>query len=172
MGTGDSLSRNLVDFSAQHGDLLRDCHIKILVVAFACTSRGETKVRAAIASTRLDIEFRIADPSACERVAFGAGRTFWESKDEEGRAKDFANVSGSKVHKTNPLGYGNEALLLVFSNTCPRTIRYQFFTQEVKARTLGSHYLSGHDTKEFLLAIHIGQARRLRRTSGSIPAVS
>jgi hypothetical protein len=47
------------------------------------------------------------------------GFGFWNSSEEYGKAKELCQRLGSKIHRQNPLGYGDQGLLLSFQNTCP-----------------------------------------------------
>ena len=119
VGTGDSLSKNLTAFMASNGDEIKKQQIRVLVSAFAATVEGEQAVRNALRSFDVEIDFRIADPSAARVAAFSPNSRFWRNDEEQGRAKEICQRIGSLVHRTNPLGYGGQGLLLVFPDACP-----------------------------------------------------
>ena len=120
VGTGDSLSKNLTKFAQAHSDYFKQHHIRLLVSAFSATSRGEQTVRSALRRiSSIECDFRIADPAAAKVAAFSEERQIWSSEEERGRAKELCQRLGAKIHKTNPLGYGDQGLLLVFPDACP-----------------------------------------------------
>lgn len=119
VGTGNSLSSNLVTFMSENGDEIKRQGVHVLVSAFTATPTGEQAVRSALRKFDVEIDFRIADPTAARGAAFSQEARFWASDEEKGRAKEICQRFGRIVHRTNPLGYGDQGLLLVFPDACP-----------------------------------------------------
>jgi hypothetical protein len=119
VGTGESLSRNLKAFVEKCRAEINERRIHVLVTAFACTEKGEQKVRETLQGLDVQIDFRVIDPAATQVSAFPQGRGLWSDDEERGRAKELCQRLGSLVHRHSPLGYGDQGLLLVFPDACP-----------------------------------------------------
>lgn len=119
VGTGDSLSKNLEIFVRENQDLLSSGSTRVLVCAYTATPKGEQVVRAALSKHNVDIDFRIASPAAARVSAFSSESKIWASDEEKGRAKELCQRIGSMIHRSNPLGYGDQGMLLVFPDSCP-----------------------------------------------------
>lgn len=119
IGTGDSLSKNLKNFVAQNSRYLKERGVRLLALAITATSKGAQVVREQIDKLDNDASLHVVEPIVEKHFAFPDGLGFWTSAEEKGRAKELCQRVGSQIHRTNPLGYGNQGLLLVFPDTCP-----------------------------------------------------
>ncbi len=120
VGTGDSLSKNLQAFLEKNGPEIRRLNMRVLVTAYTATNDGEHAVRESLKDAEIEIDFRVIDPMAAQVAAFtSGGRVLWADDEERGRAKELCQRLGNRVHRNNPLGYGDQGLLLVFPDACP-----------------------------------------------------
>ncbi len=119
IGTGESLSTNLKAFVESLGTRLMDSDIRLLTVAALGTAKGERFLRERIARLGCTAELRIAEVLSKAHFAFDEASHLWCDSEERGRAYELCQRLGAKVHRQNPLGFGNLGLLLVFQDTCP-----------------------------------------------------
>lgn len=119
IGTGQSLAKNLVTFVESLQARLKQHDVKLLVITLLATVEGEKYVRDKISRFECEAELRIAEVISNRHFAFEKNSPIWISTDERGRAFELCQRLGSKIYKSNPLGYGAMGLLLVFQDTCP-----------------------------------------------------
>ena len=119
LGTGNNMVERLSALSAGFREAGIGTVIPLSVAVLCGTSKGESVVRAF-----LEREMANADLEVCETIgegsfAFPEGLGFWKSVEEKNVAKTLAGDLGVRVQKRNPLGYGEQGLLLTFSRNCP-----------------------------------------------------
>jgi hypothetical protein len=120
VGTGRSLGENLRTFCQENRKMLSERSMSIVVVALCSTTEGETTLRRELAGFEgLRIDLRVCEPLDERHTAFGRGRAFWSSSEEQAEAKALCLRIGSEVARAAPLGYGGQTLLVVFPTACP-----------------------------------------------------
>lgn len=119
IGTGESLSTNMKAFVGGLDGRLRRLNVKLLVVAVMATAKGEKVARDRVAKLDCDAELRVVEVLSNKHYAFAEDSAIWTTTDERGRAFELCQRLGSRIHKQNPLGFGDQGLLLVFQDTCP-----------------------------------------------------
>lgn len=118
--TGKGLASNLSDFVDRNGDVLRDTGAAVFVVALLATSEADKKIREALSTMEgVRIDFRACEILAPEAHVFGGLNGIWSTQGELERAKALCTDLGVRVYPKNPLGFGDQALLIVFPTTVP-----------------------------------------------------
>lgn len=120
IGTGRSLSGNIIAFVETNKRLFHERAMRLFVVVLAATKVGEEGVRKELRKLPIkDCDLRVCEIIAEQHVAFSKDAHIWSSEEEAQRAKALCQRYGRLVHKENPLGYGDQGLLLVFPDNCP-----------------------------------------------------
>lgn len=123
LGTGDSLSKGLVDFFDRHLVCLRRRNLRVFCVVIAATSDGEQSVRTTLkrltAKESFECDLRVCENIATFHFAFSTSGVIWSDQNESDLALSLCRNIGARVQRAAPLGYGDNALLVVFPDTCP-----------------------------------------------------
>ena len=91
-----------------------------MIITLLGTRAGDELVRETLASCKYeDVDLRCCETIESRHFAFDYGSKIWLSLDEEERAKKLVTDIGTTISKTEPLGFGNVGLLVVFYDTCP-----------------------------------------------------
>jgi hypothetical protein len=119
IATGRSLAGNVSAFLNRNTDVLQKLNVPIILVVLAATADGEAYVRTEVAKIDwVDFDLGICDLLSDRDFAFSRNG-IWEDADESARAKALCTDIGSWIYRDNPLGYGDQGLLVVFPDTCP-----------------------------------------------------
>jgi hypothetical protein len=119
VGTGTQICDNLTTFVGENvGDAQRG--IPIILVTIAATKDGFEFVHEHIEEQFGErVKFRVCEVLDDRYTAFGNDATLWESESERNKAKSICLNLGVDIYRDNPLGFGNQGLLLVFPTTVP-----------------------------------------------------
>ena len=92
----------------------------IIAIAITATSKGAERVREIVQDFPwLDFDLRVCDPLPDDVFAFKPGNNIWKNDDDRERAKALCQDIGVNIYPDAPLGFGDQALLVVFPETCP-----------------------------------------------------
>ncbi len=120
VATGRSLARNLSRFVSANEVLLRELSIPVTAMALAVTTDGDEMVRNVIgAFDWLQFDLRYVDVVGPREQAFSGDLGIWTSQDEKERAKALCQDLGALIYPNNPLGFGDQGLLISFPMNCP-----------------------------------------------------
>lgn len=120
VATGKSMARNLSSFITRNRIVLRQLSIPIIILVLAATPDGDQLVRSSLEETSwLDLDFRAAESLGPSDFAFSEEGLIWEDADERERARALCMDLGALIYPNNPLGYGEQGLLVVFPGNCP-----------------------------------------------------
>jgi hypothetical protein len=117
IATGNSISKNVRKID----DLipLRDAAIPVILVALTATVDGEARVREELSRMKnAQVDLRVCEILRSETFAF-ASEAIWADHEEYARAKALCTDLGVRIYRDNPLGYGDQGLLVVFPESCP-----------------------------------------------------
>jgi hypothetical protein len=118
--TGSSLSRNILKFAKDNELAIRKLRVPTMALVVAVTPDGDAAVRRQVSSVPwLDFDLRYAESIDDASVAFPESAHGWDSVDEMERARALCRDLGALIYPENPLGYGNQSLLVTFSTNCP-----------------------------------------------------
>ena len=120
--TGRSLRNNIASFLERNvGAFCGSEKISLYIVTLVATVEADKLIREKLQSIEgIDADFRTCEIVEEKHCAFSEGSmAIWSSDDERGRARSLCMELGSKIYKTNPLGYGGLGLLIIFPNACP-----------------------------------------------------
>ena len=118
--TGGGLAGNVSTFVDRNGDALRSAGAAVFVVALLATREGDKKIREALVTIEgIRIDFRACEILPPEAHVFDGVNGVWATQDEFERAKALCSDLGARVYPKTPLGFGNQALLVVFPTTVP-----------------------------------------------------
>jgi hypothetical protein len=120
VGTGNQMSENLGAFFADKGEIIVRLGLPVVVVIVCATQTGEDKVRRRLKEVRGNsLDVYVCEGLEERYCAFGGGKRFWEDEEEKWRAKELCQKLGVKIVKRDPLGFGDQGLLVVFPWNCP-----------------------------------------------------
>ena len=119
IGTGNSLSTNLQAFANAASAFMNDRSAMLAVIVLLATSKGEQRVRKVMKEFSFPTDLRICESIENRHFAFGNESKVWKDATEADRAKALCLEAGTRVYKKQPLGFGDEGLLVVFPVTCP-----------------------------------------------------
>ena len=119
IGTGNNMVERLSDLNAAFQEAAIGTEIPLSVVVLCGTSKGESAVRAFLQREMENADLEVCETIDADTFAFPNGLGFWGSAEEKNVAKTLARDLGARVQKRNPLGYGEQGLLLTFSRNCP-----------------------------------------------------
>jgi hypothetical protein len=120
IATGKTFAGNISSCVDQFGDELKKSKAKLIGGALYATKEGSEYVLRAMKSlTEVECDLRVGEILSPDVYAFHKDSVIWSSQDERERAKALISDLGSRVYKTQPLGYGGLGLLLVFPTTVP-----------------------------------------------------
>lgn len=119
IGTGNTLKKHLAEFLAKN-PVVQERKIPVVVVVLLATSAGEDFLRKAIAGgIGANVDLRVCEHIDDSLTAFGETKPIWASEAEADRARGLVQTLGRRIYRSNPLGYGDMGLLVVFPNTVP-----------------------------------------------------
>jgi hypothetical protein len=120
VATGRSIERNLTAFCQDNRTALEELKVPLTLVALFSTKLGEQYAREAMNKlTWLDGDLRVCDLIPDNRFAFSKETDIWKSPAEREEAKSLCVDLGARIYPDNPLGFGDQGLLIVFPDTCP-----------------------------------------------------
>lgn len=120
VASGRSLSRNLGRFVTENEVLLRELDIPVTAMTLAVTPEGEEKVRQTMAAIEwLKFDLRYIEIVSDRERAFPDGKGLWADQSEKGQAKALCRDIGANIYPQNPLGFGDQGLLVSFPVNCP-----------------------------------------------------
>ncbi len=120
VATGRSLAKNLSGFVRANEALLRELNIPVTAMALAVTPDGDQMIRDVIgAFDWLQFDLRYVDVVGPRDQAFSGALGIWSSQDEKEQAKALCQDLGSLIYPNNPLGFGDQGLLITFPVNCP-----------------------------------------------------
>jgi hypothetical protein len=120
VATGRSLAGNLKAFASDNGAFLKRNNIPVTALVLTATIEGEAVVRKELDSLLdFDADLRVCEALAPRHFAFAPESGIWKSLEDLEEAKALCIDLGTRIYGDNPLGYGQQALLLVFPDTCP-----------------------------------------------------
>jgi len=118
--SGDSLSRNFERFFEENRNVLKRDTINVVIIALSALPAGEANVRRRLGVfDQKRIDLRVCEPLDRTHVAFGGDNVIFSDDEEFERAKSLCRDLGALIYRENPLGYGNQGLLVVFPQTVP-----------------------------------------------------
>lgn len=118
--TGRSLSDNVTRFVKKNLVFLKERNITVVVLALLATREADEFLRERLRRLEgVDIDFRTCEIIEDRYFAFHPNNRIWADNDEKEQARALALEVGRSVHKSNPMGFGDLGLLVVFSDTCP-----------------------------------------------------
>lgn len=120
VGTGGSLAGNLRSFVEQNADLLAEAKPIIQAFALFGTVEGCDRVRAALGDLDYpNIDFRVGETLSPQSFAFEGPTGIFATTDDFERAKALVTDIGVTIYRKQPLGFGQQGLLLVLPMTVP-----------------------------------------------------
>lgn len=120
VGTGKALSENIRKFMQANREVINLRNPAVRLVAICATSVGQQRVRAQLRNfADLDIDLIVSEPLGDESFAFPASTNCWSGEEEAQAARALFRRIGSHLVKSAPLGFDEQALLVVFPQTCP-----------------------------------------------------
>jgi hypothetical protein len=120
VATGRSWVKNINEFLRQNEQTLKTASVPLTAIALTATAEGEQRVRSELEKIDLvDIDLRVCELLSNKSFAFEDDNGIWKNSDDKDEAKALCNDLGAKIYPDNPIGFGNQALLVVFPDTCP-----------------------------------------------------
>jgi len=119
LGTGNNMIDRLSSMSPNFMKVGIGTEIPFLVVVLCGTSQGETAVRDFLGQEMKNADLEVCERLGEDRFAFPKELGFWETDGEKNMAKTLVRNLGASIQKRNPLGYGEQGLLLTFPQNCP-----------------------------------------------------
>jgi hypothetical protein len=120
VATGKSISENLEKFLTKNQQFIKNRSLTVAIIVLISTSEGEKKISKLISKLDdINVDFRSCETLAPKHYAFSDTTRIWESQMEFDQAKALCNRLGSYIQKRQPLGYGDQGLLITFPDRCP-----------------------------------------------------
>lgn len=120
IGTGKSFTRNWNAFRSKNREIMDEIQISISVIVLFATTVGESFVRENVMSEPgCNVDLRYCELLTQRDFAFWAGNGIWTDDTELARAKSLCRDLGVNIYADNPLGFGDQALLVVFPAGVP-----------------------------------------------------
>lgn len=118
--SGRSLSENVGEFLRSSQETFRTHQTKLIIVAFYATKEAVERVLKTLeAFEGIHSDFRAVEIISERQYAFSEKCEIWDNEDQRQRAKALAVDIGSRIYRSQPLGYGGLGLLVVFPTTVP-----------------------------------------------------
>jgi hypothetical protein len=118
--TGRALAGNVATFLETNLDVLQQSGSALFVITLLASVQADKTIRDALAAADgIKADFRTCEILDAGCFAFDSQNNIWASQEEFERAKALCTDIGAKIYPKNPLGFGNQALLMVFPNTVP-----------------------------------------------------
>jgi hypothetical protein len=119
-GTGRTLASSVGKFVAGTQVPLRMGNTKILTCAlYATRAATEYALASCRAIEHVECVFRAGEVLSQKSFAFSDESPLWANQDERERARALATDLGSRIYRSQPLGFGGMGLLIVFPTTIP-----------------------------------------------------
>jgi hypothetical protein len=119
VATGKSILSNIQKFMEKNRNSIRD-EMPVRVISIVSTPTGQRHVLDGFQKLlHSNIDFRSCELLGNELFAFSPESRAWLADDDFDRAKALCEDIGKKIYKSNPLGYGELGLLLVFPTNTP-----------------------------------------------------
>lgn len=119
IGTGTTLVNSLDDFYSKNGEYLTENKVPVYLLSYAATKQGEDKVRNKLAKLDANADMLVQESLEIQHHAFSSENSIWDDQNELQKAKDLCQSIGIDIDRRRPLGYGEQALLVVFPRNCP-----------------------------------------------------
>lgn len=119
IGSGNNLVGKLEECSHTFEDTGIGRTVPLSVVVFCATVEGQKRVNAYLSKHMPKSKLEVCEVLQDHHFAFIDNVGFWEDQKERDVAKDLVQNLGLKIDRRNPLGYGNQGLLLSFSRNTP-----------------------------------------------------
>ncbi|RVK52859.1 hypothetical protein CN155_21360 [Sinorhizobium meliloti] len=120
IATGGSVRGNLISFATENRSILQSLDVPVMVLTMVATAEGDSAVREAFSELDwLNGDLRYCELLAEDKYAFSEGSPIWHTENERERAKSLARDLGAHIYRSNPLGFGNMGILMVFPANCP-----------------------------------------------------
>lgn len=118
--TGGSLSKKMSKFVMSNEAALRTANVPVVASVIAATADGEERIRSEMAKLDwLDFDLRFCEMIDDRFTAFPPSGQGWDDVDEMDRAKALCRDIGVSIYPDNPLGFGDQGLLITFATNCP-----------------------------------------------------
>lgn len=120
VGTGKSLSKNLIRFFEANQDIIMELNIPVHIMILIATPEGEERIRDNIRKFEwLNFDITYGEMVSDRFEAFASGSGYWRNSDDRDRAKSLCEDLGVGIYPGNPLGFGDRGLTVVFPANCP-----------------------------------------------------
>lgn len=120
VSTGMSLADNLEKFWSTHKESILQSRLPTTAVVLVATVDGEAAVRQKLSKLEgFDVDLRVCEHLSPKHFAFDPQGKVWTKLEDYEEAKALCTELGARIYPDNPLGYGNQGLLVVFPETCP-----------------------------------------------------
>lgn len=120
VGTGRSLAANIRTFHDNHLSMLAEDGPLVLAFALIATKEGQQRMLRELGKLSYNqLDFRAGEILDANASLFFGTKGIFASEDEKDRAQALATDIGATIYKSSPLGYGGQALCIVFPTTVP-----------------------------------------------------
>jgi hypothetical protein len=118
--TGRSLGRSLLSFVNENEEALKRSGVTVVALVLTGTAQGEEHIREVMQTVDwIDFDLRVMEPLMSDAFAFDPNNKMWDNTNDLERAKALCRDLGANIYQDNPLGYGDQALLVIFPDACP-----------------------------------------------------
>lgn len=119
-GTGTTISESVRILLAEIGDRLAELSIPVVIVLLYATEEAQLKIEGALRTfTNVDTNVHVCNLlDDAQRAFHVSDKGFWDDCEQRDRAKALCIRLGTGIFK-EPLGFGGQALLIAFPDTCP-----------------------------------------------------
>lgn len=118
IGTGRSLKNNFQKFIDANPSVI-ESGIKIYIGVIAGFMDAKNSIEEDLASKGININILIGDPLSDSEKCFGENSRYFQNQTEKENCMEICLEKGLEIVRSNPLGFGDCQLALVFSKTCP-----------------------------------------------------
>ncbi|OXT01963.1 hypothetical protein B7H23_03225 [Notoacmeibacter marinus] len=120
VGTGQSLAANMKKFHDKNLASLSAGGSLLFVFALLATDEGQKYILQALSELEYSsIDFRAGEIISAADNLFAGDKGIFATPDERDRAKTVATDIGATIYRNAPLGYGDQALSIVFPSSVP-----------------------------------------------------
>jgi len=119
-GTGRSIAESLDGLLSEIGTILASRSIPLFLIVLFATEEAEQTIKAALERfPAVRSGLQVCETLSDENRAFRSnGAGFWNEQELHDRAKALCIRLGTSLYK-EPLGFGSQALMIAFPETCP-----------------------------------------------------
>lgn len=118
--TGLSFEENLKSLNENYGNLLKEKKIHIFIGLITGFLEAKNRIENLVDKLGLDVEVIIIDPlKQDDDKVFSENSNIFSNQYSLFEAKSLCEEIGKKLEKSQPLGFGNSQLAIVFPNNCP-----------------------------------------------------